>query len=101
MSQQSKIVTFQLSCPKPRAWLVLTSDKQKPRVVEMRQRDLLMKSAFPELIPDIYRCRYYCGDDRNVNYHGPAPTVGSIDCGMDALLSVKVPEESRNAQLVQ
>ena len=52
MSQQSQIVTFELTCPQPRAWLVLTSDNQEPRVVEMRQRALSMKVACPDLIPD-------------------------------------------------
>ena len=101
MSQQSQIVTFKLTCPEPRAWLVLTSDDQEPRVVEMQQRDLNMKFACPGLIADDYHCRYYSGDDRNITYHGPATTEGSIECGMDALMSVKIPEAKRKPQVVQ
>ena len=101
MSQHSQIVTFKLTCPEPRAWLVLTSDNQQPRVVKMQQRHLGMKDACPDLIPDDYRCRYYSGDDRNVIYHGPAPTEGSIDGGMDALMSVKIPAAKGKPQVVQ
>jgi hypothetical protein len=101
MSQQSQIVNFKLRCPEPRAWLVLASDNQEPRVVEMQPRDLSRKFACPDLIPDDYRCRYYCGDDRNVTYHGPATTEGSVACGMDALMSVKIPEVTGKPQAVQ
>ena len=96
MSQQSTIVTFRMTCPEPRAWLVLISDTQKPRVVEMRQQNPSVWTACAELIPGEYRCRYYCGDDRNVIYCGPANIEGSIEHGMDALVSVKIPEV-RNA----
>ena len=101
MSQHSQIVTFRLTCPEPRAWLVLTSDNQEPRVVEMQQRELSIKAVYLDLIPDDYRCRYYCGDDQNVIYHGPAPTEGSIDCGLDALMSVKFPQAKKKARVVQ
>jgi hypothetical protein len=101
MTHQLQNVTFELTSPEPRAWLVLTSDNQEPRVVEMQQRDLSMKFACPDLIPDDYRCRDYCGDDRNVTYHGPATTEGSIDGGMDALMSVKIPKAKRKPQVVQ
>ena len=99
MSQQTKSVAFSLTCPDPRAWLVLTSADRKPRVVEMRHRDPSTWSACTHLSPGEYLCRYYSGDDRNVFYHSPAHIDGSIDCGMDALVSV--PEEKAAAQLIQ
>ena len=93
MSQQSQLLTFSLTCPGPRAWLVLNSDDRKSRVVEMQQRYPGLWSAIADLIPGEYRCRYYCGDDRQVTYYGPAHMAGAVDCGMDALVSVGIPEE--------
>jgi hypothetical protein len=93
MSQQSKTVTFDVTCPEPRVWLVLTSDNREPRVVEMRQRNPNNWFASEDLIPGEYRCRYYGGDDGRVVYHGAAKTEDSIDCGMDALVSVKIPDD--------
>jgi len=101
MGQQSKAVTFDLTCPHAQAWLVLTSDNREPYVVEMRQRHRTIWSASADLMPGEYRCRYYSGDDRNVSYYGPANIEGSIGCGMDALLSVKISEEKRDPQYVQ
>lgn len=94
MSHRTRVVTFHLSCDRPRAWLVLTSDTAPSTVVEMgRERHPQQSmergwSASPALVPADYRCRFYSGDGRNVFYHGPAPTEGSVDCGMDAVLRV-------------
>ena len=101
MSEQSTIVTFRLTCPEPRVWLVLTSDARKPRVVEMRQQNPSIWCASAELAQGEYHCRYYCGDDRNVIYYGPANIEGSIEHGMDALVSVRIPEERNEPQFVQ
>jgi hypothetical protein len=101
MNQHSKSVTFDLTCPQSRAWLVLTSDDREPHVVEMCQQNRMLWSASADLSPGEYRCRYYAGDDQNVSYFGPASSEGSIECGMDALLSVKIPEESRDPQYTQ
>lgn len=98
MQQQSKAVTFDSTCPQSRAWLVLTSDNGEPHVVEMRQRHLKIWSASADLVPGTYRCRVYSGDDQSVSYYGPANVEGSIDCGMDALLSVEILDKSRNPQ---
>ena len=88
MSQQSRLVTFSMICPEPRAWLVVTSDHGNPRVVEMRRLFPSNWSASVQLPPGEYRCRYYGGDDRNILYFGAAAIEGSINCGMDALLLV-------------
>ena len=80
MNQPSHILTFHLTCPESRAWVVLKSDDQEPRVLEMEQRNSKVWSASADLIPGDYQCRYYCGDDRNVNYYGPARVDGGIDC---------------------
>ena len=101
MSEQSTIVTFRLTCPEPRAWLVLTSGTRKTRVVEMRQQTPSIWSASADLAPGEYHCRYYCGDDRNVVYYGPANIEGSIEQGMDALVSVGIPEVRSVLQFVQ
>ncbi|MDP9175375.1 MAG: hypothetical protein M3O30_16155 [Planctomycetota bacterium] len=90
MSQKSKVVTFSLTCPQPRAWLVLKTANRKPRVVVMRQRLPDLWSASEELMPGEYHCCYYCGDDLNVNYYGPARVDGGVDCGMDTLVSIHV-----------
>jgi hypothetical protein len=88
MIQPSQILTFHLTCAEPRAWVVLKSDDQEPRVLEMERRNATAWSASADLIPGDYRCRYYCGDDRNVNYYGPARIAGGIECGMDTQISV-------------
>jgi len=36
-----------------------------------------------------YRLRYYCGDERQVVYHGPAATNGSWRDGLDAVVAVR------------
>jgi hypothetical protein len=101
MSQPSQILTFNLTCPQSRAWLVLESDHQEPRVLEMEQRNPSVWSASVDLIQGEYRCRYYSGDDRSVNYLGPAQIDGGIDCGMDTLVSVKISEAESFPQFVQ
>jgi len=101
MSPQSKVVTFNLTCPESRAWLVLDSDDRKPLVFEMRQQRPAVWSACADLTQGEYRCRYYCGDDRNITYYGPAKTEGSIDCGMDALMSVEIPAEQRDRNVAR
>jgi hypothetical protein len=93
MGQQSKAVTFDLMCPQSRVWLVLTSADREPQVIEMRQRRGMIWSASANLPPGEYRCRYYSGDDKKISYYGPATAEGCIDCGMDALLTVTIPEE--------
>jgi hypothetical protein len=98
MSQQSNRVTFRLTCPERRAWVVLKCDDRKPLVVEMLRDPAKMWSACADLMPGDYRCRYYCGDDRVVHYHGPASIAGSIDSGMDALVSVIAKEEIQISQ---
>ena len=91
MSRQSQTVTFEVACPEPRAWLVLTSPRRKPRVMEMNQRSGSMWSADARLAPGEYLCRYYGGDEQRVIYYGAANREGSVDCGLDALISVKGP----------
>jgi hypothetical protein len=101
MSHRATVVTFTLTCAEPRAWLILTSDTTESIVVEMGPKQPLqrcmeiVRSASPALVPAVYRCRFYCGDDRNVFYHGPAPTEGSVACGMDAMLRVTAPDGLR------
>jgi hypothetical protein len=93
MDHPSQLVTFGLSSSEARAWVVLTSGHRKPRVVEMREERPHYWSTSTELIPGEYRCRYYSGDDRSVHYQGPATVEGSTECGMDALISVKIPKQ--------
>lgn len=88
MSQQLQTVIFSFPSSGPRAWLVLNSDNQEPRVVEMEQAGSSVWSASAELLPGEYHCRFYCGDDRNVSYCGPATIQGSLGGGMDSLVSV-------------
>jgi hypothetical protein len=105
VSHQTKVVTFNLTSAEPRAWLVLTSDTTDSIVLEMGQRPHQQQSvesvwsASPALVPGHYRCRFYCGDERRVFYHGPAHAEGSVDCGMDAMVRVTAKDGSRIAQL--
>src|SRR5579862_4480325 len=92
MGEPSQLLTFQFTCPETRAWLVLQRDDQRSCVLEMQQHHPSVWSASADLIPGEYRCRYYSGDDRRVNYYGPAHIDGGIECGMDTLVSVKLSE---------
>ena len=94
MSDKSKTVAFTLTSSQPRAWLVLKGDHQQPRVVEMHQGQSGTWSASEDLIPDEYLCRFYCGDDLHVFYHGPTHTPGGVVSGMDTLISVGEPDNS-------
>lgn len=97
MSDRSQIVTFLLTSSQPRAWVVINSAKLESRVVEMWKRYANHWSASTWLTPGDYHCRYYCGDDHQVSYHGPAQTTGSIDVGMDGLVSVVLPPGEMNS----
>ena len=88
MSQNSQIVTFHVCCPEARAWVVATRDNLETHVVEMQQGCPSDWSASVELMSGDHLCRYYAGDDRNVTYFRPANVEGSVDCGLDALISV-------------
>ena len=99
MSHASTSVTFHLTCPEPRAWLVVKSDNPRVCVVqEMQRRQPGIWSTCMELTPGDYRCRHYCGDERRVIYHGPAHTDGGIVSGMDTLVSVRSPQEEQTAR---
>lgn len=89
MSQHSQIVRFHVRCPERRAWVVATRDKLETHVVEMHQGCPSDWFANVELMAGEHLCRYYAGDDRNVTYYRPASVEGSLDCGLDALVSVK------------
>ena len=89
VADRSQIVTFYLTSSQPRAWVVINSVKQESRVVEMWRGYANHWSASAWLIPGDYLCRYYCGDDHQVIYHGPARTTGSIDEGLDGIVSVE------------
>ena len=95
MSRQSQSVSFELTCPEARVWLVLKSDHGNCSVVPMCQRCPSEWSATPALMPGEYLCRYYGGDDQRVIYYGAANIQGSIDRGMDALVSVSSQKVSR------
>ena len=101
MSQDSQIVTFHVRCPEPRAWVVATRDGLETHVVEMRHGCPSNWSASVELMQGEHLCRYYAGDDRNVTYFRAASVEGSLDCGLDALISVKGPESAVLPQAVQ
>jgi len=100
MSQRSQIITFSFSSPSPRAWLVAKGGESESLVVEMRRRDPNVFSASVGLNPGQYRCRYYCGDQRNVSYHGPASIDGSTDDEMDSVLSVESPRETNRSEAI-
>jgi len=94
MSDKRKTAAFNLKSTQPRAWLVLKGGTQQPRVVEMNQARPGIWSASEHLIPDEYLCRFYCGDDLHVFYHGPADTAGGIFSGLDMHISVVAPHNS-------
>jgi hypothetical protein len=84
----AQIVAFFLTSPQPRAWLVISSEREQPRVVEMWNGYANRWSAAAWLTPGHYQCRYYCGDDRHAVYHGPAHTNGQAGNEMDGFVSV-------------
>jgi hypothetical protein len=94
--QRSQIVTFYLTCPEPRAWLVIHSDIDGPRVVEMWNGYPNHWSASAWLFPGKYHCRFYCGDDHNVIYHGPARMTGCCEETMEGLVSVEQPKDTND-----
>jgi hypothetical protein len=88
MSEQPTTVVFRLECPDPRAWVVLTREGSRPRVLEMWQPCAGVWSACAVLLPGDYRCRCYAGDGRTVSYCGPAVVDGGVERGMDTLITV-------------
>jgi len=100
MSAQSKILTFNLTCPEPRAWLVLKGGNRDPQVVEMQRGCTNVWRVNAELPPGEYECRYYSGDERNVIYFGPAHIEGGVDRGMDTMVSVKVSDDKCDPRCV-
>ena len=91
VGSNSEFVTFRLASSEPRAWVVIKGDAE-PLVVEMSQERPSHWSATALLTSGEYRCRFYCGDDRSVVYHGPASTDGTAEAGMDALVTVGICE---------
>ncbi len=89
--QQSRLTTFFLACPEPRAWLVISGDAPDSRVLEMWQGYPNHWSASVWLLPGEYRGRYYCGDDTYVFYHGPATLGRGPTDGMDGIVSIAAP----------
>ena len=98
MNQRSQLVTFHMTCPEPRAWLVMYSANRKAQVIEMWNGYTNHWSASTWLVPGKYRCRYYCGDDNYVVYSGPARLSGGLDDGLDGLVSVELPKDRTNSQ---
>jgi CheY-like chemotaxis protein len=93
MSQQSQIIAFSFSSPSPRAWLVVKGGESESLVLEMQRQHPNVFSANVGLNPGQYSCRYYCGDQRNVSYHGPASIDGGTNDRMDSVISVQTPAE--------
>jgi two-component system OmpR family response regulator len=93
MAQKSQSVTFELASSEPRAWVVVKSDHHSPLVMKMQKVAPNQWSANFSLTSGEYRCRFYCGDERNVVYFGPANISGSTESGMDAVVMVKSPQE--------
>jgi hypothetical protein len=90
MSERSQITTFHLTSSQPRAWLVISRDDAKTQVIEMWKGYSNRWSASAWLMCGEYRCRYYCGDEKHVVYHGPAHINSGTDEGMDGLESIKI-----------
>ena len=100
MSQQSQIIEFTFSSSSARALLVIKGGESEPLVFEMRRRHPNLFSASVGLNPGQYRCRYYCGDERGLSYHGPASIDGSTDDGMDSVVSVESPPEAARSEAI-
>jgi CheY-like chemotaxis protein len=98
MTERSQLVTFYLTCSEPRAWLAIHSDSHKAQIVEMWKGYVNQWSASVWLAQGQYRCRHYSGDNHLVTYCGPARISGSIDEGLDGLVSVKLPRDTMNSE---
>ena len=81
-------VVFNLTCPEPRAWVVLSRAGTVPRVVEMWQPRPGYWSACAVVGPGEYRCRCYAGSSRTVTYYGPPEVDGGTECGMDVAFAI-------------
>ncbi len=89
MSQRLQLLTFFLTSSQPRAWLVVRDVQEQPQVLEMSRTYSNHWSVSLWLKPGDYRCRYYCGDDQQIVYHGPAQLDGRFGQAMDGLVSVE------------
>jgi hypothetical protein len=88
MPRKTKLVMFYLNSTEPRAILAGRNDSDEGFVVEMKQRPSGLWAAQVELGEGTYRCRYYCGNENNLLYYGPAHAGGGAEDGLDAVVSV-------------
>jgi CheY-like chemotaxis protein len=100
MSQRSQMTTFFLTNSEPRAWLVVRSDNEESRVLEMWQQYPNHWSTSTWLNPGKHHYRYYRGDDQHVFYFGPACLRGSECDEMDGLVSVELPRDTMNSHSI-
>ena len=88
MSENFKILRFRLASTDLCAYLSARRDDGKSFIVKMSRSSWGFWFADVPLAEGTYYTRYYCGDERYMTYHGPAPLDGSPQDGLDAVVIV-------------
>jgi CheY-like chemotaxis protein len=87
----AQILNFSLTSSEARAWLVINGNREEPRVGEMWNGYACHWTTTAWLRPGGYRCRYHCGDDAHIVYHGPARLDGETGNEMDERVAIESP----------
>jgi CheY-like chemotaxis protein len=100
VGQRLQILNFDLITSEPRAWVVVKGNDTEPLVFETSKGYSNRWFASALLPPVEYRCRFYCGDHRNITYFGPASVNGSEEVGMDNVVSVEMRKKKISPQAI-
>jgi hypothetical protein len=97
MNNPLETLRFYLISSEPRAYLVGRSDESHSFTVELSQSHPGFWFAEVPLPAGTYRTRFYCGDERQMTYFGPASCDGSWQEGLDAVVVVHESERMKAA----
>ena len=89
--------TFEAHCDAEQLLLIAYHESGRAVVVRMTAQGDSQWRCQIQLEPGIHKLRYYAGGPGCVRYFGPAPTVGSIREGLDAVLRVNQPAQDAAA----
>jgi hypothetical protein len=89
VEQYSQKLRFSLLSTEPRAFLCARRNDGQFFTFQMIQSRPGFWFADVPLAQGTYRMRYYCGDDHQITYYGPASAPGSVPDGMDGLIVVE------------
>jgi hypothetical protein len=89
--EPDKTVRFCLISTDPRAYLLGRRDDGPAFTVEMSEFRPGLWFADVPLAEGTYRLRYYCGDENQMTYYGPASAHGGWQDGLDGVVVVPAP----------